>query len=90
MRKRNTSVRKIKYEENRRVMPCRKYHSITDLYKICKNFGINVSDIDLKTTSKNALMQKIYPNLRFIQVYQWSGVKIEIQKLCNVILRLAV
>ena len=66
MGKRNTSVRKIKYEENRRVMPCRKYHSITDLYKICKNFGINVSDIDLKTTSKNALMQKIYPNLRFI------------------------
>lgn len=64
--KRTKSCRKIKYEQNRRTLPCKKIHSITDLYYICKNFGIDVSDIDIKTTTKNVLMQKIYPNLQFI------------------------
>ena len=63
--KQKTSCRKIKYEQNRRIMPCKKYHSSTDLYYICKNFGIDVSNIDPKNTTKNVLMQKIYPNLRF-------------------------
>ena len=63
--KQKTSCRKIKYEQNRRVMPCKKYHSTTDLYYICKGFGIDVSNIDPKNTTKNVLMQKIYPNLRF-------------------------
>ena len=63
--KQKNSNRKLKYEANRRIMPCKRYHSITDLYYICKNFGLDVSNIDIKTTTKNILMQKIYPNLHF-------------------------